>query len=134
MVTSTLVFEGDGPWREYEGDIQDWLTQSARMRAAQATAAAASPTLQSPTATTESSPPPKKTTAKLSYKEQRELESLPQTIEALENEQRQLREALADPQIYVKDPQQAATWHARDAEIDDALLACLERWETLSAR
>jgi ATP-binding cassette subfamily F protein uup len=134
VVTSTLVFEGDGHWREYEGDIQDWLTQSARMRAAQATAAAASPTLQSPTATTESSPPPKKTTAKLSYKEQRELESLPQTIEALENEQRQLREALADPQIYVKDPQQAATWHARDAEIDDALLACLERWETLSAR
>ena len=134
VVTSTLVFEGDGHWREYEGDIQDWLTQSARMRAAQATAAAASPTLQPPTATTESSPPPKKTTAKLSYKEQRELESLPQTIEALENEQRQLREALADPQIYVKDPQQAATWHARDAEIDDALLACLERWETLSAR
>ena len=134
VVTSTLVFEGDGHWREYEGDIQDWLTQSARMRATQASAAAASPTLQSPPPTTESSPPPKKTTSKLSYKEQRELESLPQTIEALENEQRQLREALADPQIYVKDPQQAATWHARDAEIDDALLACLERWETLSAR
>lgn len=76
----------------------------------------------------------KKAAAKLSYKEQRELETLPQTIEALENEQKQLREALADPQIYVKDPQQAATWHARDAEIDDALLACLERWETLSAR
>jgi ATP-binding cassette subfamily F protein uup len=133
VVTSTLVFEGDGHWREYEGDIQDWLTQSARMRAAQASATPASPALQMAT-TAESSPPPKKTTAKLSYKEQRELETLPQTIEALENEQRQLREALADPQIYVKDPQQAATWHARDAEIDDALLACLERWETLSAR
>jgi ATP-binding cassette subfamily F protein uup len=133
VVTSTLVFEGDGHWREYEGDIQDWLTQSARMRAAQASATPASPALQMAT-TAESSPPPKKTTAKLSYKEQRELETLPQTIKALENEQRQLREALADPQIYVKDPQQAATWHARDAEIDDALLACLERWETLSAR
>ena len=133
VVTSTLVFEGNGHWREYEGDIQDWLTQSARMRAAQASAAPASPALQLAT-TTESSAPPKKTTTKLSYKEQRELETLPHTIEALENEQRQLREALADPQIYVKDPQQAATWHARDAEIDDALMACLERWETLSAR
>ena len=134
VVTSTLVFEGDGHWREYEGDIQDWLTQSARMRAAQASAAPASSALQSAPPTTDSSPPVKKAAAKLSYKEQRELETLPQTIEALENEQKQLREALADPQIYVKDPQQAATWHARDAEIDDALLACLERWETLSAR
>jgi ATP-binding cassette subfamily F protein uup len=104
------------------------------MRAAQASAAPASSALQSAPPTTDSSPPVKKAAAKLSYKEQRELETLPQTIEALENEQKQLREALADPQIYVKDPQQAATWHARDAEIDDALLACLERWETLSAR
>ena len=110
------------------------LTQSARMRAAQASAAPGSPALQATLPTTESSPPVKKAAAKLSYKEQRELETLPQTIEALETEQKKLREALADPQIYVSDPQQAATWHARDAEIDDALLACLERWETLSAR
>ena len=134
VVTSTLVFEGDGHWREYEGDIQDWLTQSARMRAAQASAAPANTAPPAATASMEAMQPAKKTAAKLSYKEQRELETLPQTIEALENEQKQLREALADPQIYVKDPQQAATWHARDAEIDDALLACLERWETLSAR
>jgi ATP-binding cassette subfamily F protein uup len=134
VVTSTLVFEGDGHWREYEGDIQDWLTQSARMRAAQASAAPANPALPSAPPTTDSALPAKKATAKLSYKEQRELETLPQTIEALETEQKQLREALADPQIYVSDPQQAATWHARDAEIDDALLTCLERWETLSAR
>jgi ATP-binding cassette subfamily F protein uup len=134
VVTSTLVFEGDGHWREYEGDIQDWLTQSARMRAAQASAAPANTAPPAATASMEAMQPAKKAAAKLSYKEQRELETLPQTIEALENEQKQLREALADPQIYVKDPQQAATWHARDAEIDDALLACLERWETLSAR
>jgi ATP-binding cassette subfamily F protein uup len=134
VVTSTLVFEGDGHWREYEGDIQDWLTQSARMRAAQASAAPANTPPLAATASMEATQPAKKTAAKLSYKEQRELETLPQTIEALEKEQKQLREALADPQIYVKDPQQAATWHARDAEIDDALLACLERWETLSAR
>jgi ATP-binding cassette subfamily F protein uup len=133
VVTSTLVFEGDGHWREYEGDIQDWLTQSARTRAL-ASAAPPTPVPASTPAPTEPLPAPKKATAKLSYKEQRELESLPRTIEALEEEQRSLREALSDPQIYIRDPQQAATLHARDAEIDDALLACLERWEALSAR
>jgi ABC transport system ATP-binding/permease protein len=30
VVTSTLVAEGEGRWREYVGDVQDWLTQSAR--------------------------------------------------------------------------------------------------------
>ena len=132
VVTSTLVFEGEGHWREYEGGIQDWLTQSARARAAQASTPI--PASAAPSAPAGTTPPAKKAATKLSYKEQRELEALPQKIEQLEEEQRKLREALADPQIYVKDPQQAAAWHARDAEIDDALLECLERWETLSAR
>lgn len=132
VVTSTLVFEGDGHWREYEGGIQDWLTQSARARAAQASTSTPTPAAPSTPVGATSSPP--KAATKLSYKEQRELEALPQKIEQLEEEQRKLREALADPQIYVKDPQQAAAWHTRDAEIDDALLECLERWETLSAR
>ncbi len=132
VVTSTLVFEGEGRWREYEGDIQDWLTQSARTRAVQAQATSAPLAQPSPTVTT--AQPLKKSAAKLSYKEQRELEALPQQIDALETEQRKLREALGDPQIYVKDPQQAAAWHARDAEIDDLLMACLERWEALSSR
>ena len=33
VVTSTIVFEGDGLWREYEGGVQDWLTQSRRAQA-----------------------------------------------------------------------------------------------------
>ena len=42
VVTSTIVFEGDGLWREYEGGVQDWLTQSRRAQAlAQAASAAA---------------------------------------------------------------------------------------------
>src|SRR3569623_268793 len=66
VVTSTIVFEGDGMWRGYEGGVQDWLTQSARAKTFAAPAAsAASP----------SKPPPARnagTKRKLSYKEQRE--------------------------------------------------------------
>ena len=39
MVTSTLAFEGNGLWREYEGGVQDWLLQSKRSRSLQTGAA-----------------------------------------------------------------------------------------------
>ena len=70
---------------------------------------------------------------KLSYKEQRELEGLPGLIESLEKEQQGIREALADSSLFDKDPAKATAMFARDAQIDEALLAALERWEMLSA-
>jgi ATP-binding cassette subfamily F protein uup len=72
--------------------------------------------------------------AKLSYKEQRELDGLPARIEALEAEQKALAVALADPQLYVVDGQRAAALGARHAQIEDELMAALERWEALAAR
>jgi len=99
VVTSTLVAEGDGLWREYEGDVQDWLTQSARAKtlSAQATTREATPTTTpAPTEPVKAREPqaPKR---KLSYKEQRELETLPGQIEALpKTEQTELEKALAD--------------------------------------
>jgi ATP-binding cassette subfamily F protein uup len=69
----------------------------------------------------------------LSYKEQRELDTLPGQIEALENEQKQIRLSLEDSSLFAKDPAQATALFARDAEIDAALMAALERWEQLSA-
>ena len=74
-----------------------------------------------------------KSNVKLSYKEQRELDTLPGQIEALENEQKQIRLALEDSSLFAKDPAQATALFARDAEIDAALMAALERWEQLSA-
>ncbi|MEO7547193.1 MAG: ATP-binding cassette domain-containing protein, partial [Ramlibacter sp.] len=41
VVTSTIAFEGEGRWREYEGGVQDWLTQSRRAQAIQAAQGAA---------------------------------------------------------------------------------------------
>lgn len=138
VVTSTLVAEGEGRWREYEGDVEDWLTQSARSRALQATSkSGASPDRMALGYGEKTSKPAAQTPAragKLSYKEQRELDALPAHIEALEAEQAALRAELEDGSLYARDPQRAAALHARDAAIEDELMAALERWEALSAR
>ena len=146
VVTSTLVFEGEGHWREYEGSVQDWLTQSKRARELReatvsvAKTPASMPSKQAsepenkPVSSSPSTPPAKSAPAvKLSYKEQRELDGIPQQIEALEAEQAQIRATLADGQLYVSDPARATQLHAREGEIEEALLHALERWETLSA-
>jgi ATP-binding cassette subfamily F protein uup len=135
VVTSTIVFEGGGLWREYEGGVQDWLTQSRRSQAlaqAAAVAEARSAPVASP-AKPAAAPviaAPKK---KLSYKEQRELETLPALIEALEQEQKQIHEELADGELYGSNPARAALLGERSAQIDNELMAALERWETLGS-
>ena len=63
-----------------------------------------------------------------------ELDALPGRIEALEAEQKTLNTLLADPDSYVKDPQGTTAATRRVAEIDDELMAALERWEELGAR
>lgn len=68
---------------------------------------------------------------KLSYKEARELEQLPQQIAALEQEQQTINQQLADPAFYQSPTADAAGLSQRLAEIDDQLLALLERWEAL---
>lgn len=140
VVTSTIAFEGEGQWREYEGGVQDWLTQSQRRRLWQASDAA--PAAPSESANTRSTPtplavpkdPPARSTPKLSYKEQRELESLPDLIDALEVEQAQLRKELSEGNVYRENPQRATELHQRDATIEEELMAALTRWEALSAR
>lgn len=70
---------------------------------------------------------------KLSYKEQRELETLPERIAALEDEQRSLQAQLADGSIYTSDPALAADLSRRNDAIDTELLDALERWELLGS-
>ena len=70
---------------------------------------------------------------KLSYKEQRELEGLPERIAALEAEQKQVQADLADPKLYASDAAKVAQLHARDVAIESELMQALERWELLSA-
>ncbi|MDM0066009.1 ATP-binding cassette domain-containing protein [Variovorax sp. J31P207] len=141
VVTSTIAFEGDGRWREYEGSVQDWLTQSKRAREiAQQRAAAAPPPAAAAPVT--AAPPPaaaaKPAAAarkKLSYKEQRELETLPARIAELEEEQKRISEILAldGGAIYATDASRAAELAERHARIDEELMAALERWEALGS-
>jgi len=70
---------------------------------------------------------------KLSYKEQRELDSLPDRIAALEKEQAEIQAVLADGSVYATDGAKAAKLTARAGEIDEELMAALERWTALSA-
>ena len=134
VVTSTIAFEGDGQWREYEGGVQDWLTQSRRAQAIRD--AAAKPAARAAAAAPAAAPTTPAATAKkkLSYKDQRELEALPTMIEALEAEQKAIATELADGSLYSRDAQRAADLTSRNAQIDDALLAAMERWETLGGR
>jgi ATP-binding cassette subfamily F protein uup len=73
---------------------------------------------------------------RLGFKEQRELDALPAQIAALEAEQQQLGARLTDTSTY-QGASGASTLKAmneRFAAIEEALLACLERWESLEAR
>ena len=138
VVTSTIVFEGNGLWREFEGGVQDWLLQSRRSKemqnAANSIVANAQKTVarsQSDSKAAESKKPAVQ--KKLGNKEQRELGALPGQIEALEQEQAAVRLELADASLYAKDPLRASALYTRDAEIEEELLSALARWETLSA-
>ena len=130
VVTSTIAWEGEGLWREYEGGVQDWLTQMQRSRAL---AAAATP--QNNKKIEPKAAPAKReqlSKKKLSYKEQRELEQLPEQIAALEAEQHTIRATLEDGTLYTTDGQRAAALLQRDADIDELLMQALERWTELS--
>jgi ATP-binding cassette subfamily F protein uup len=141
VATSTLVFEGTdaqpGFWREYEGGVQDWLTQSERARGlAPQTQPKATASTEAKSTSTEASKPatqPNAKARKLSYKEQRELDALPALIASLEAEQKETQAALSDNSLYASDPARMAQLHQRDTEIEDALMTALERWEQLSS-
>jgi ABC transport system ATP-binding/permease protein len=145
VVTSTIAYEGDAKWREYEGGVSDWLIQTKRANAINAAAgkATAKPfnyereQLQKQeqaaakvSANTPVAAPPAKT-KKLSFKEQRELDALPEQIAALEAEQKDITDALADGSLYASDNARAIALSERNAQIDEELMAALERWEVL---
>ena len=147
VVTSTIVSEGDGRWREYEGSVEDWLTQSQRAAAMEKAATSRTPPSQksgaeqgtsaagvSGTGTAgDGAPAPRSGKRKLSYKEQRELDALPGQIEALEAEQASIRAELADGTLYGSDLERAIALQQRDGEIEEALMLALERWEVLGS-
>ncbi|MGB9128735.1 MAG: ATP-binding cassette domain-containing protein [Thiobacillus sp.] len=130
VVTQSIVFEGDGKLTEIVGGYADWLAWRQRqLRAASESAQAASPKVSAQPAPAKAVPK-----SKLSYKEARELEALPAQLAALEAEQAQIAERLADPALYQSSPKDAAALQARSEAIDAELLDVLARWEALEAK
>jgi ATP-binding cassette subfamily F protein uup len=137
VVTSVIASEGAGQWREYVGGFTDWQTQSERaqrlaLEAAAKNAPKAAPREAAPKESAAGRNAQR--TVKLSFKEQRELEALPETIAALEAEQKAIGAHLEDGSIFARDAKEGARLTERYAAIDDELLAALERWEALEAK
>jgi ATP-binding cassette subfamily F protein uup len=136
VVTSTLVFEGEGRVNEYVGGYSDWLRQRRVARAPASAARTAEPRMASAagpaTAAPSSARPPAKP-RKLSYKEQRELETSLGTIQRLEVEQAELGAVIADPELFRRSPAEAAAAVQRLQSVVSELETALVRWETLEA-
>ncbi|MCE5333603.1 MAG: ATP-binding cassette domain-containing protein [Desulfobacteraceae bacterium] len=126
VVTSTLVLEGEGRVGEYAGGYDDWLYQ----RSAQKRANPPEKPIR------REKPRPKRDPSEtFSYKEQRELESLPHTIERLEEEQSALYRTLSDPAFYQRpDGGEIAGTRERLKEIEDELEKAYERWDALDTK
>ncbi|MEQ1370256.1 ATP-binding cassette domain-containing protein [Acinetobacter schindleri] len=129
VVTSTWVFDGKGNIDEYIGGYQDYLEQRPNQTAVDQKSAVKKAAAKAEAAAASAVPAPKK--VKLSYKDQRELEQLPAEIEALESEQAELSDKLADGSWFVKDAAAATKASERLGEIDEILLAKMERWDEL---
>ncbi|BBJ22800.1 ATP-binding cassette domain-containing protein [Candidatus Nitrotoga sp. AM1P] len=129
VVTQVIAFEGDGKLMEYVGGYEDWVRvkkQQAVQRAPVSAAAPAKPSLQTEVQS--------KPATKLSFKEARELEQIPQRIASLEQEQEELAATLGAGNLYRDNPAHAKQLQERTAIIEDELLQLMARWEELESR
>ncbi len=119
VVTSIYAFEGNGRVREYVGGYSDW-------RQASPPRSTPSPRRRSPLI--------KKLRQGLTYLEQRELDTFPERIEALEAEQARLHAQLEDPDLFRRDPAAFQTIMERLTALETELPAAYARWEELEQR
>jgi ATP-binding cassette subfamily F protein uup len=123
VVTQTLVAEGDGRWTEYPGGYTDWLA----LRPAPTPPPAAAP----PPPAVKSERAPRAQRVKLSFREQRDLESLPAEIEALEQEQHALTARMSSADYHRQGPDAIKADRLRAEHIEHELAAKFERWSAL---
>ena len=129
VVTSTLVFEGDGIVAEYTGGYEDWVRQRDLVKPK---AAPALPALQKPALEVHHPKPVKiEKGRKFLNREQKELDELPALIEALEARQATLSERLADPALYQKKDGEFQLLEKELHEIHHTIETSMARWEEL---
>jgi ATP-binding cassette subfamily F protein uup len=125
-VTSCLVFEGDGRVADYVGGYSEWETYT---QTRQSSASKPKQTVVIKSAAQK----PKKKSEKLSYKDQRELDSLPQRIEQFESQLSELQVQLGDPDLYRTQGERVAALQQQLDEVQQQLDQAYERWETLES-
>jgi ATP-binding cassette subfamily F protein uup len=133
VVTSSLVMEGNGVVGEYVGGYSDWLAQrrtagGAPMSGSSASRASAPP---SPLAPASAPAPVAAARRKLTYKDQRELDLLPQRIETLETEIAALLDQAQQPAFYRQDAAAIAEHGRRTAALQQELDSAYVRWQEL---
>jgi ATP-binding cassette subfamily F protein uup len=131
VVTSTFVFEENGHVQEYIGGYNDWLHQKTAAGEKETAAARRLAVSAVNVARAEKSATAKK---KLSYKEQREFDRLPERIEAIEIEQEQLNAAVAHPDFYKETAENIRRVLARLEELQSELLETYALWDDLDSR
>jgi len=126
VVTSTLVFEGDGRFGEYAGGYDDWCTQRRDLPDADR------PPARVKKVSRKSGGGRK--TKKLGFNEQRELDSLPAKIETLEKEQQALYAEMSDPEFYTRDGADISRAKKQLETLETQIAQAYQRWEALQSR
>jgi len=130
VVTSSLVFEGNGVVNEYVGGYSDWLEYK------KLSEAAVTPDKNKPASAASqqnTAIPAPKAAKKLSYKDQKELEALPAQIEHLEQQQQELNALLQSEAFYKLDQRDMNEKLAALGELESQLKQAYERWNELDA-
>jgi ATP-binding cassette subfamily F protein uup len=128
VVTSTLVFEGNGRWTEYAGGYDDWLRQTGGREADRKAASEKEQRKASASAAPRAS---SAASRKLGFQERRELEQLPDRIDKLEAEKNRIYALMSSPDFYKSRSEEVAATRARLAELEDEIARAFTRWEEL---
>lgn len=131
IVSQSYVFMGEGKILELVGGYTDWLEYKDKYITNKPQSQFSTPKAAMVTPGKQSKDTVK---TKLSYKEKLELDKLPQEIEALEQEQSTLQAMLLDSELYKKEAEQMQERSVRLREIENAIVAKLERWEELDQK
>jgi len=126
VVTSTVAYEGEGRWIEYAGGYTDMLAQRGTDLAKSEKTPQTSKETKSPGKSA-----PRAPRRKLSYNQQRALESLPEKMEELQASITSLETTLADPELYAKDPKRFETVSQSLETAQTDLAAAEEEWLAL---
>tara|TARA_R110000868_G_scaffold364037_2_gene626671 strand:+ start:37904 stop:39661 length:1758 start_codon:yes stop_codon:yes gene_type:complete len=130
VVSSTLVFEGDGVVNDYVGGYEDWIRQTGGFAVIREKRAQLQKQQEKQSVTQKAAVTSKPT--KLSYKLQRELDELPGLIEDLEAQQQALQAVTVAPDFYQQEQDVINTKLQQLADIDQRLQQAYERWEALA--